>query len=91
MDLVQTGWVLQCQHPVGWKAKSPCIDLVSSLDGAQKLEPFLGPMQIVSTKYKNALVVFYKAGEYLVLLSFDQSVETPFHTKLANDLARILY
>jgi len=61
------------------------------IEGAQKLEPFLGPMEIVSTKYKKALVVFYKAGEYLVLLSFDQSVETPFHTKLANELARILY
>jgi len=61
------------------------------IEGAQKLESYLGAIETVSTRYKNAMLVFYRAGEYVVMLSFDPSVETPFHSKLASDLARILH
>jgi len=61
------------------------------VEGAQRLEPYMGSIETVSTRYKRAMLVFYRAREYIVMLSFEPSVETPFHTKLASDLSRILY
>ena len=61
------------------------------VEGAQRLEPYLGSVETVSARYKKAMLMFYRAGEYIIMLSFDPSVETPFHTKLASDLARILH
>jgi len=61
------------------------------VENAQRLEPYLGSIETVSTRYKKAMLVFYRAREYIVLLSFEPSVETPFHTKLAKELGRILY
>lgn len=61
------------------------------VDGALKLERDCGSMEIISIRYRKVFVVFYKAGDYIVVISFDPSVETPFHTKLASELARILH
>jgi len=61
------------------------------VEGAQRLEPYLGSVETVSARYKKAMLVFYRAREYIIMLTFEPSVETPFHTRLASDLARILY
>lgn len=61
------------------------------VDGAQKLEPDCGSMQIMTIRYQKVVVAIYRTLEYVVMLSFDPSVDTPFSTQLTEKLKAILH
>jgi hypothetical protein len=60
------------------------------IEGAQKLEPHCGPLEIMSIRYRRVMVALHRAGDYIVMVSFEPTVQTPFMKTLSQELARIL-
>ena len=59
------------------------------LDSAHKLEENCGPFQIMSIRYRKVMIAIYRGDQYITMLSFDPSVETPFLRKLTDELGRL--
>jgi len=57
------------------------------VEGADKLESECGSMQGLVIQYKRIVLTIHPVGEYIVVLSFDPSIEMPFLDKLS-DLVR---
>jgi len=56
----------------------------------RRLEPFTGPVGMVSVRCEKVLIIFYPWRDYVVVLSVEPSAETPFLDKMADSLRRIL-
>ena len=52
------------------------------VDAVEKLAPFLGPVGGITAHYEKALVLFYRIGSLIVVISFEPQVETPFYDRL---------
>ena len=61
------------------------------VEGALRLEGTCGPLEIMSIRYRKVMLSLYRAGDYIVTVSFEPTVETPFMQKLTQELSRILY
>ena len=48
------------------------------LDGVEKFSPMLGTVQSVTVRYEKVLLVFFAKGDYIVILTFNPEVSTPF-------------
>jgi len=59
------------------------------LNAAKTLEKDCGPFQIMSIRYRRLMIAIYRGERYMVMLSFDSSVETPFLRRLKEELDRI--
>lgn len=59
------------------------------LESAKRLESDCGPFQILTIRYRKLLIAIYRGEHYMVMLSFDPSVDTPFLRKLTEELDRI--
>lgn len=52
------------------------------IESVEKLAPFLGEVGGVTAHYANCLVIFYKVGDLIVVISFQPNVETPFYDRV---------
>ena len=59
------------------------------IDSAKRLEKDCGPFQIMTIRYRKLMIAIYRGDRYIIMLSFDPSVETPFLRKLTAELDRI--
>ncbi len=59
------------------------------LDSAKRLEKDCGPFQIMTIRYRKLMIAIYRGDRYIIMLSFDPSVVTPFLRKLTAELDRI--
>jgi len=59
------------------------------LDSAKRLENDCGPFEIMTIRYRKAMIAIYRGDHYIIMLSFEPSVETPFLRKLTEELDRI--
>jgi hypothetical protein len=59
------------------------------IESAKKLERDCGPFQIMTIRYRKVMIAIYRGERYIIMLSFDPSVETPFLRKLTAELDRI--
>jgi hypothetical protein len=58
------------------------------LDAVDKLEPPLGTVGSVTVRYEKVLLVFFSRGNYVVVLSFNPDVSTPFMSALTSTYGR---
>ena len=61
------------------------------VEGLRRLEEHCGLLQIMTVRYRKVLLAIYSDGLYVVVLSFEPSIETPFMNKLAEELRRIIH
>jgi hypothetical protein len=54
------------------------------LDAMEKVEPLLGAVESVTVKYEKLLLVFFRKGNYIVILSFNPDVLRPFMSALTD-------
>lgn len=59
------------------------------IDGAKRLEKDCGPFQIMTIRYRKMMIAIYRGDRHIIMLSFEPSVETPFLSKLTEELARM--
>lgn len=52
------------------------------VEAVEKLSPFLGQVTGVTAHYQKALVVFYRIGNLIVIISFQPEQETPFYDRI---------
>lgn len=60
------------------------------VEGAAKLEQQCGLMIGLQIQYKKVILTIHSVGEYVVVLSFDPSVETPFLSRINQLVQRIV-
>jgi hypothetical protein len=61
------------------------------IESAQRLEDYCGPLEIMTIRYRRVMLSLYRAGKYVVMVSFEPTVQTPFMKKLSQELSRILH
>ena len=54
------------------------------LDGVEKLQPLLGKVDKVTVRYEKVILMFFRAGENVVIMSFDPDITTPFISSLSD-------
>ena len=60
------------------------------VEGAQKLEPQCGLMTGLQIQYKKNILTIHSVGEYVVMLSFEPSVEMPFLSSINQLVQRVM-
>jgi hypothetical protein len=60
------------------------------VEGAEKLEQQCGLMTGLQIQYKKIILTIHSVGEYVVVLSFEPSVETPFLNRINQLVQRIV-
>ena len=58
-------------------------------NAAKTLEKDCGPFQIMTIRYRKLMIAIYRGEHYMIMLSFESSVETPFLRRLTEELDRI--
>ena len=48
------------------------------LRAVERLEPHIGQLNGIVVRYEKVVLVFYRLGQYMVILSFEPTVHTPF-------------
>jgi len=59
------------------------------LESVEKLFPFLGEVSGVTAHYGKALVIFYRFGKLIVVISFQTGVETPFYNRITEAFSKL--
>ena len=59
------------------------------VEAVEKLSPFLGEVSGITAHYDKVLMLFYRVGSIIVVLSFEPKVETPFYDKITETFRRI--
>jgi hypothetical protein len=52
------------------------------LESVEKMVPFLGGLSGVTAHYQKALLIFYRFNNFVVAISFQPNVETPFYDRI---------
>ena len=60
------------------------------VEGAEKLEQQCGLMTGLQIQYKKIILTIHSVGEYIVVLSFEPSVEMPFLSRINQLVQRIV-
>ena len=70
--------------PIPIDAERNFISIVPRIliEGAEKLEKQCGLMNGLQIQYKKIILTIHSAGEYVVVLSFEPSVEMPFLSRI---------
>ena len=59
------------------------------VEAVDKLRPFLGAMEAFRVRYKKALLMFHRAGNLIVVLSFGPQVTTPFLSEVTKQFEKL--
>ena len=59
------------------------------VEAVDKLRPFLGVMEAFSVRYKKALLMFHRAGNLIVVLSFGLQVTIPFLSEVTKQFEKL--
>ena len=59
------------------------------VEAVEKLGPFLGVMEAFSVRYKKALLMFHRAGNLIVVLSFGLQVTIPFLSEVTKQFEKL--
>jgi len=59
------------------------------VDAVEKLQPFLGLMQVLAVRYEQVLLMFHRVGNMVVVISFQSEVTTPFITKANEEFEKL--
>lgn len=59
-------------------------------DSAQRLESNCGQLQMITARYGSVSVAIYRTSNYIVTLSFDPKIESPFLNKIATGLGSMM-
>ena len=60
------------------------------IEGAEQLEQHCGSMTGLRIQYRKIILTIHRVGEYVVLLSFEPTVEMPFLTRTNELVQRVL-
>jgi hypothetical protein len=59
------------------------------VDAVEKLQPLLGKLDNVTVRYEKLLLVFFRLEGFVVILSFDNTVSTPFISSLSESMKKL--
>lgn len=59
------------------------------VDSVEKLAPFLGHVGGMTVHYEKVLLVFYRIGNLIVMISFQPQVDTPFYNRITEAYSRL--
>jgi hypothetical protein len=59
------------------------------VDAAEKMQPVLGGLESVTIRYAKLLLVFFRIGAVVVILSYDPDVTTPFVSAVSSMMQEI--
>lgn len=59
------------------------------IEAVEKLSPFLGQVGGITAHYKKALVMFYRIGNLIVVISFQPEVPTPFYNRITEAFSKL--
>jgi hypothetical protein len=59
------------------------------VDAVEKLQPLLGKLDTVTVRYEKILLVFFPMKSFVVILSFNPDVSTPFISSLSDSMRMI--
>lgn len=60
------------------------------MGGVGKLQPFLGQVSGLTIRYEKIVMALYPIAQYVVIVSFDPQVETPFMTKIGESIKKVM-
>jgi hypothetical protein len=52
------------------------------VEAVEKLSPFLGKVDGITAHYEKVLVIFYRVGDLIVVMSFERDQPTPFYNRV---------
>jgi hypothetical protein len=59
------------------------------VEAVEKLTPFLGEVGGITAHYEKALVIFYRFEEFIVFMSFETNVKTPFYDEITETFRKL--
>jgi hypothetical protein len=59
------------------------------VDAVEKLQPLLGQLENVTIRYEKVLLVFFRMEGFVVVLSFNADVSTPFVSAVSDSMQRL--
>lgn len=59
------------------------------VDSVNKLTPFLGDVGGITAHYQNALLIFYRIENLIVIISFQPEQATPFYDKITEAFRKL--
>lgn len=58
------------------------------VEAVEKLAPFLGKVEGTTAHYEKVLVLFYRIGDLIVVISFEHDQPTPFYNRVTKSFLR---
>jgi hypothetical protein len=58
------------------------------VEAVEKLSPFLGKVDGITAHYEKVLVIFYRVGDLIVVISFEHDQPTPFYNRVTKSFLR---
>lgn len=59
------------------------------VEAVEKLSSFLGKAGGITAHYQKALIIFYRIGKLIVIISFEPEQETPFYDRITEAFTKL--
>lgn len=59
------------------------------VQAVEKLSPYLGKVSGVTAHYEKVLIIFYRFEQFIVLMSFERNVRTPFYDEITETFNKL--
>jgi hypothetical protein len=59
------------------------------VDSVDKLSPYLGKVGGITAHYDKVLVIFYRVGDLIVVISFEKDEPTPFYDRVTGSFQKV--